>query len=85
MAGNTCRDLLEELGEFIDGRAPLSRRLVMRWHLARCGDCRRYRKQLLTVVAAAREGGGDVDTDRVLQNVLEAIAGRHGRADERAR
>lgn len=64
MATNTCRDLLESLAGFVDGQAPLPRRLLLRWHLARCSDCRRYRRQLDAIVAAAGQTGATVPEER---------------------
>lgn len=38
----TCRDLVEFLGEYIDGALPIERRRVFDAHLQECADCAAY-------------------------------------------
>ena len=53
----TCHDVstLVATGELT--RAPLMRRLSVRMHLAMCGHCRTFRRQIDTIASAARAAG----------------------------
>ncbi|MCH7649797.1 MAG: hypothetical protein IIA63_01395 [Nitrospinae bacterium] len=55
----TCRDTTPLISEMMDHTLPLGKRLRVRFHLAICGVCCFYKKQLETVRALARKLGGD--------------------------
>ena len=53
----TCEDTSPLISEMMDHTLPLSKRLRVRAHLAMCGVCRIYQKQLETVRNLARKLG----------------------------
>lgn len=53
----TCEDTSPWISEMMDHTLPLSKRLRVRAHLAMCGMCRIYQKQLETVRNLARKLG----------------------------
>ncbi len=46
MFGLTCRDVTEKASDYLDGDLPLGRRLVFRMHLAMCGACAEFTRQI---------------------------------------
>lgn len=50
----TCEDTSPLISEMMDHTLPLSKRLRVRAHLAMCGMCRIYQKQLETIRNLAR-------------------------------
>jgi hypothetical protein len=50
-----CREASRAQSEMLDYSIPASRRLGLRLHLAVCGWCRRYGKQIKTLHQAARD------------------------------
>jgi hypothetical protein len=50
----SCRDVAEATsGDQLDVMSAW-RRIVIRWHLVRCGDCQAYREQILAIGQAAQ-------------------------------
>lgn len=50
----SCREVADALASDELEHGGTWRRLLMRWHLFRCRDCRRYADQLRTIARAAR-------------------------------
>ena len=55
----SCKQVSELASESIDRRLSLGERLRMGLHLALCGFCRRYRRQIRFLHEAAGRLGGD--------------------------
>lgn len=53
MALSSCRELLAQLSEILDGEATLLQRARFRSHLALCGPCLEYYRQFRAVQEAA--------------------------------
>ena len=50
MAGGlTCRDIAERITDYLDDRLPMPAKFRMASHMASCGDCHAYLKQILLV------------------------------------
>jgi len=65
----TCRELVEELREYLDGEMPWYRRWLLGLHLLLCSACRAY---LASYQATRRlvKGLGDVDARTALPEDL---------------
>jgi len=46
----SCRDLTELVTDYSEGRMPLFKRWMFRLHIAMCGVCRRYVRQVKLTV-----------------------------------
>lgn len=42
----SCKELVAHSSDFLDGQLVLHKRLSVRLHLAMCGNCRRFIKQM---------------------------------------
>lgn len=56
VAGLRCRDVLEDLSEFLDGGLPPERVAAIQAHLAECETCARFGGSVGEIVAALRVG-----------------------------
>ena len=69
----TCREVTQLVGSDNVRVAPLRTRLAVRLHLVMCRHCRRYRRELQVIGAAARRhvstlfGAESADDERVLR------------------
>ena len=57
----TCKQLIEALVDYVDGRLSLSRRFAVMVHLYCCGHCRSYLHEYQTTIKASRESAIQVD------------------------
>lgn len=48
----TCREIVELLTEYLEGRMPWMQRLQLQLHLGMCGSCRRYLRQMRSTMKA---------------------------------
>lgn len=46
----TCREIVELLTEYLEGRMPFTQRLRFQFHLGICRSCRRYLRQMRTTM-----------------------------------
>ena len=42
----TCKELVAHSSDYLDGQMTLRQRLAVRTHLAMCGNCRRFIRQM---------------------------------------
>ena len=50
----TCREVVESLNLYVDGRLRRRKRLALRCHLLLCRDCRNYLRGYVSAVRAAK-------------------------------
>jgi hypothetical protein len=58
-----CREISRIVSESFDRSLPLRRRMAMWMHLMMCGHCSRFRKELLAIRRAVRNGHGPEFTE----------------------
>ncbi|MFT0625664.1 anti-sigma factor family protein [Ectopseudomonas guguanensis] len=51
----TCKELVAHSSDYLDGRLTLRQRLAVRAHLAMCGNCRRFIRQMKLTQAVIRQ------------------------------
>lgn len=51
----TCKELVAHSSDYLDGQLTLRERLAMRAHLAMCGNCRRFIRQMKLTQAVIRQ------------------------------
>ncbi|WP_061240288.1 anti-sigma factor [Ectopseudomonas composti] len=51
----TCKELVAHSSEYLDGQLTLRQRLAVRAHLAMCGNCRRFIRQMKLTQAVIRQ------------------------------
>ena len=51
----TCKELVAHSSDYLDGQLTLRQRLAVRAHLAMCGNCRRFIRQMKLTQAAIRQ------------------------------
>lgn len=68
-----CRDVTEQVTEYLEGKLSWQARWQFRLHLAMCRFCRRYVEQFrLTIQAVRRMGpGAPSESDRATPDVVE--------------
>lgn len=78
----TCKQLIEALADYVDGRLSLSRRFAVMVHLFCCGHCREYLHEYRTTIKASRESMTHLEEphpvevpDDFVQAVLKARKG----------
>jgi anti-sigma factor RsiW len=49
----TCREIVELVTDYLEGRMPPEERTRFEQHLAECGGCRTYLEQIRQTIAAA--------------------------------
>jgi len=70
----TCKELVAHSRDYLDGQLTLRQRLAVRAHLAMCGNCRRFIRQMKLTQAVIRQMPEDelpeLDTlaERLAQN-----------------
>jgi len=71
-----CRDATARASALLDGELPLRERLALRLHLAVCGKCRRFHRQLHGLVGSLRRRTEDPSSsvspefvDRVMDRI----------------
>ena len=53
----TCRDALEFLDDYIDGKLPFGQRISFGFHLCLCRNCRSYLDSYRKTIEASRSSG----------------------------
>ncbi|AEB57645.1 anti-sigma factor family protein [Ectopseudomonas mendocina] len=51
----TCKELVAHSSDYLDGQLTLRERLAVRAHLAMCGNCRRFIRQMKLTQAVIRQ------------------------------
>ena len=51
----TCKELVAHSSDYLDGQLSLRQRLAVRAHLAMCGNCRRFIRQMKLTQAVIRQ------------------------------
>ncbi len=51
----TCKELVAHSSDFLDGQLTLRHRIAVRAHLAMCGNCRRFIRQMKLTQAVIRQ------------------------------
>ena len=51
----TCKELVAHSSDYLDGQLTLRQRLAVRAHLAMCGNCRRFIRQMKLTQAVIRQ------------------------------
>lgn len=51
----TCKELVAYSSDYLDGQLTLRQRLAVRAHLAMCGNCRRFIRQMKLTQAVIRQ------------------------------
>ena len=68
-----CKDITEEVNNYIDGDLPLSKRLGLSFHLFMCSCCRNYLQQIrstISIIAVAHPKEQDnTDTQALAQQL----------------
>ena len=79
----TCKEVIDFLGEYLDGALPWRQRLVFNLHLVLCRHCRRYLASYSETVRLARASGREPSSGAQLvpEELVQAIlaARRSGR------
>ena len=57
----TCKQLIEALVDYVDGRLSLSRRFAVMVHLFCCGHCRSYLHDYQATIEASQKSMTQVD------------------------
>jgi anti-sigma factor RsiW len=74
MFGLTCRDVSEQASEYLDGEMSWGRRTLFRFHLAMCGACATFVRQIELVrdtMPLTRDGVGLSESTRAA--ILDAF------------
>lgn len=51
----TCKELVAHSSDFLDGQLTLRQRIAVRAHLAMCGNCRRFIRQMKLTQVVIRQ------------------------------
>jgi anti-sigma factor RsiW len=71
----TCRELVEIVTDYLEGRMSEADRVRFELHLAYCGPCRTYLAQMRQVLAAAGRLGEDSLAPEAREQLLAAVRG----------
>lgn len=71
----SCRQITEKASDMLDGQLPVHERLAVRVHLLMCVHCRRFQRQLESLVAGlAKDEPSSVPVDQsFVENVLDNL------------
>ena len=73
----TCRQLVELVSDYLEGRLAPSDRARFEGHLAECGDCREYVEQVRETVSALGRLREDSLSAGARDDLLRAFADWH--------
>ncbi len=65
----TCQEIINRISEVMDGEAGSVAKVSFYAHLAMCGNCRRYYKQMVAV----REATGQLEPEDVPEDFSEIM------------
>jgi anti-sigma factor RsiW len=73
----SCKELIESLTDYIEGRLSLPRKAAFQLHLLCCGQCRDYLHNYETTIAASKQAFPDTDEEaapaEVPEDLIQAI------------
>jgi len=73
----TCKQLIESLAEYVDGRLSLSHKAAFMLHLFCCAHCRAYLSNYETTIAASKQAFVKLEDDQcsveVPEDLIQAI------------
>jgi hypothetical protein len=75
-----CKDVVDEVNNYIDGDLPLGKRIGLFFHLLICGCCRNYLQQIRSTISiiTVSKPKEDVSTDtKALAEKLHNICKSH--------
>jgi len=83
----SCQEVCRKIASDEFAEAGLGERLMMRFHLWRCGDCRCYGEQLRALGASMRQRAREDDSppsalERLEKSILDAGVGSSRRTDD---
>jgi anti-sigma factor RsiW len=77
----TCKELIDFLDDYVEGRLPLHRRLAFETHLLGCRDCRVYLRSYKSTIALTKESGEARASPPMPPDLTRAILDALSRAD----
>jgi anti-sigma factor RsiW len=75
----TCRELVEVVSDYLDGRLPADDTRRLEEHLGECGYCTEYIDQMRLTIAAVGDLTGDSISPETRGELLEAFRGWRNR------
>ncbi len=75
-----CKDIAEEVNNYIDGGLPLGKRIGLFFHLLICSCCRNYLQQIrstISVVTVSHPKENDNTDHKALAKKLNNICKKH--------
>lgn len=73
----SCKELIESLTDYLEGRLSLPRKAAFQLHLLCCGQCRDYLHNYETTIAASKQAFSDPDDEvtptEVPEDLIQAI------------
>lgn len=79
VAGLRCSEVLEALGDYLDGALSASRKATIDAHLSGCDICERFGGEYASVVQALKAAAGpmaDADDEHPDDEAFDRLAGR---------
>jgi predicted anti-sigma-YlaC factor YlaD len=74
-----CREVVEVVTDYLEGRLAVGRRDLLERHLVMCTWCRDYLDQMRTTVAAMEALRDDDVSETVVDTLTQAFLARHRR------
>jgi anti-sigma factor RsiW len=71
----TCREIVELVTDYLEGRMPLAERTRFEQHLVYCGGCRTYLEQIRQTIAAAGAAREEDLEPRAREDLLRLFRG----------
>jgi anti-sigma factor RsiW len=70
----TCRDCLEFIADYLDGKLPWGQKLSFEMHLALCSECRHYLDGYRKTISACQKSTLDTEpTEAMPEELIRAI------------
>ncbi len=71
----TCKQIVELVTDYLEGRLPLEDRTRFEQHLVYCDGCRTYLQQMRQTISAARAAGGEPLTPAQQEELVRLFRG----------
>lgn len=75
-----CKDIADEVNDYIDGDLPLGKRVGLFFHLLMCSCCRNYLQQIrstISIVTVSKPKENDATDTKVLAEKLHNLCKNH--------
>lgn len=75
-----CKDITEEVNNYIDGDLPLAKRVGLFFHILMCSCCRNYLQQIrstISVITVSKPKENDNTDTQALAKQLHALCKEH--------